>query len=93
MTKLTKVMKPFDDVDLASHILIMAPRHWQDQYELTQVAVPQSMQKLLEGLNCIKKAFLTNKDRNGSHRNMKGVTPPIEDGLVGKRTPKSDLWM
>ena len=30
-TKLTKVMMPFNDVDLASQILRMVPRHWQDQ--------------------------------------------------------------
>ena len=30
-TKLTKVVQSFDDADLASHILRMVPRNWQDQ--------------------------------------------------------------
>ena len=33
-TKLTKFVEPFDDADLASPILRMARKHWQDQYEL-----------------------------------------------------------
>ena len=40
MTKLTKVVKLFDDVDLVSHILRMVPRHWQDQYKLMGATVP-----------------------------------------------------
>ena len=34
-TKLTKVVQSFNDADLASHILRMVPRNWQDQYKLT----------------------------------------------------------
>ena len=72
MTKLTKVMKPLDDVHLASHILRMVPRHWQDQYKLTGAAVPQSVCKLLEALECVEKAFLTEKDHKGTHTRAKG---------------------
>ena len=60
-TKLTKVVQAFDDVDLASHILRMVPRNWQDQYKLTVGSVPQSVCKLLEALECIKKAYPTEK--------------------------------
>ena len=51
-TKLTKVVEPFNfnDADLASHILRMVPKHWQDQYKLTGRTVPQSVCKLLEVL-------------------------------------------
>ena len=49
-SKLTKVMKLFDDVDLPSHILRMVPRHWQDQYELAGATVSQGIWKLLEVL-------------------------------------------
>ena len=42
-TKLTKAVQAFDDIDLASHILRMVPRQWQDQYELTGNTVPQSV--------------------------------------------------
>ncbi len=62
-TKLTKVVQAFNDVDLASHILRMVSRHWQDQYELMGGTVLQSGLKLLEALEHIKKAFPTKKDR------------------------------
>ncbi len=58
-TKLTKVVQAFDDADLASHILQMVPRNWQDSYELTGSTVPQSVCKLLEALECIEKAYPT----------------------------------
>ena len=61
-TKLTKVVEPLDDADLASHILFMVPRNWHDQYKLTGGTVPQSVHKLLEALECIEKAFLTKKN-------------------------------
>ena len=63
-TKLTKAVQSFDDVDLASHILRMVPRQWQDQYKLTGNTVPQSVRKLLEALERIKKAFPTEKDHD-----------------------------
>eukprot|EP00804_Cyclotella_cryptica_P004309 CCRYP_013505-RA/>CCRYP_013505-RA protein AED:0.87 eAED:1.00 QI:0/0/0/1/1/1/3/0/326 len=51
----------FDDADLASHILRMGPRNWQDQHELTGALVPQSVRELLEVLERIKKAYPTEK--------------------------------
>jgi hypothetical protein len=51
------VCGPFDDADLASHILRMVPRNWQDQYELSGALVPQSVRELLEVLECIEKAY------------------------------------
>ncbi len=42
-TKLTKVVQPFDDDDLTSHILRMVPRQLQDQYELMGSTVFQSV--------------------------------------------------
>jgi hypothetical protein len=61
-TKLTKAVQAFDDIDLASHILRMVPKQWQDQYKLTGNTVPQNVQKLLEALECIKMAFPTKRD-------------------------------
>ena len=57
VAKSTKVVGPFDDPDLASHILRMVPWNWQDQYELTGATVPQSIRELLEALECIERAF------------------------------------
>ena len=62
-TKLTKAVQSFDDPDLASHILRMVPKQWQDQYELTGNTVPQSVRKLLKALEHIKNAFPTKKER------------------------------
>jgi hypothetical protein len=70
VTKSTKVMEPFNDVDLASHILRMIPRHWQDQYKLMGATVPQSVRKLLEVLERIEKAFLTKKECEGPKANV-----------------------
>ena len=63
--KSTKVVGPFDDPDLASHILRMVPQNWQDQYELTGATVPQSVRELLEALEHIEQAFPTNKVGDG----------------------------
>ncbi len=61
-TKLSKVVQAFNNADLASHILHMVPRNWQDQYELTGGTVPQSVCKLLKVLEHIEKAYLTEKE-------------------------------
>lgn len=74
-TKLTKVLKPFNDVDLVSHILRMVSRHWHDQYELIRMMVTQSMWKLLEVLECNEKSCLTTKECYKSHENAKGEVP------------------
>jgi hypothetical protein len=50
----------------------MVPRHSQDQYKLTGATVPQSGCKLLEVLEHIKKAFLTEKECKGTHMSVKG---------------------
>ena len=40
----------------------MVPRNWQDQYELMGSTVPQIVCKLLEVLECIEKAYPTEKE-------------------------------
>ena len=71
-TKLTKVVQAFDNADLASHILQMVPRHWQDQYELTGGTVPQSVRKLLEALERIEKAYPTEKEQEAPKASATG---------------------
>jgi hypothetical protein len=61
-----KVCGPFDDADLASHILRIVPRNWQDQYELSGALIPQSVRELLEVLERIEKAYPTEKVGEGS---------------------------
>jgi hypothetical protein len=60
-SKSTKIIGPFDDANLTSHIIRMVPRNWQNQYKLSGAKVHQSVSKLLEAQEHIKKAFLTNK--------------------------------
>jgi hypothetical protein len=71
-TKLTNKVEPFDDADLASHILRMVPKHSQDQYKLMGGTVPQSMRKLLKVLERIKKAFPAEKECEGPKASMTG---------------------
>ncbi len=71
-TKLTKVVQAFDNVHLASHILRMVPRNWQDQYKLTGGTVPQSVCKLLEVLERIEKSYPTERDWEGPKSNAAG---------------------
>ncbi len=68
-TKSMKAVGPFDDTDLASHILRMVPRNWQDQYELSGAMVPLSTRELLEVLEHIEKAFPNDKAGDGSKTN------------------------
>ena len=71
-TKLTKVVQAFDDIDLASHILLMVPRNWQDQYKLTVGSVPQSVWKLVEALERTEKAYPTEKECERPKSNRDG---------------------
>ncbi len=64
-TKLTKVVQAFDDADLASHILQMVPRNWQDQYKLMCGTVLQSVCKLLKALERIEEAYPTKEECKG----------------------------
>ena len=89
-TKLTKVVEPFNDADLASHILRMVPKHWQDQYKHTGGTVPQSVRKLLKVLEHIKKAFLTKKECKGPKASMLEVVPPRKGwSLSATESPRS----
>ncbi len=89
-TKLTKVVQAFKDVDLASHILQMIPRNWQDQYKLTGGTEPQSVRKLLEVLECIKKAYLTKKEWEGPSKMQQEVIPPRKGwSLSATGSPRS----
>ena len=70
-SKSTMIIGPFDYADLASHILRMVPKNWQDRNELSGATCPQSVRKLLEALEFLKKAFLTDKDCEGPKSSMK----------------------
>ena len=67
-TKLTKKVASFDYAICTSHILCMCPRTWQAEYELTEDTVPQSIQKLLDAQEKIKKAFPMDCEQAGKRK-------------------------
>jgi hypothetical protein len=54
-TTATKPVQSFDEAELANLLLHMCPESWQDQYDLTQDSLPQSIRKLLGVLETVKK--------------------------------------
>ncbi len=54
-TPATKPVAAFDEAELANLLLRMCPESWQDQYNLTQDSLPQSVWKLLGVLENVKK--------------------------------------
>ena len=50
----TKLVKPLDDSDLATHLLRMCPAKWQTQYDLTEKTTPVSVRALLPILEKIE---------------------------------------
>ena len=55
MTASTKPIQSYDEADLANLLLRMCPKSWQDQYDLTQDSLPQSVRKLLVVLENVEK--------------------------------------
>jgi len=54
-TPATKPVAAFDEAELANLLLRMCPESWQDQYDLTQDSLPQSVRKLLGVLENVEK--------------------------------------
>jgi hypothetical protein len=54
-TASTKPVQSYDEADLANLLLRMCPESWQDQYDLTQDSLPQSVRKLLVVLENVEK--------------------------------------
>ena len=51
---LTRKIKAYDEAELAQTLLQMCPTKWQDQYNLTQGIILQSLQNTIETLKTIK---------------------------------------
>ena len=60
-TASTKPVMAYDEAELASLLLRMCPESWQDQYDLTQDSLPQSVRKLLGVLENVEKV-VSNSD-------------------------------
>ena len=80
---MTKVVKPLDDSDLATHLLRMCPAKWQTQYDLTEKTTPVSVRALLPILEKI--------ENNAEHE----AKPPIVNKMKGtgekRKMESSDL--
>ena len=57
-TEHTEPAAPFKEAQLATMLLRMCPVTWQNQYELTQVTLPQDTRRLLVVLENIEKAVV-----------------------------------
>ena len=51
----TKPILAYNEAELANLLLCMCPESWQDQYDLTQDLLPQSIRKLLVILENVEK--------------------------------------
>ena len=87
----TKAVNPYDDAELANHVLRMCPIAWQNQYELTQDSVPESMRALLPILETIEKCteFTKDKPKSGSSAEKPPKDKRKMDHSGTGRIPKS----
>ena len=53
-TAATKPVVAYNEAELANLLLCMCPKSWQDQYDLMQDSLPQSIRKLLDFLENVE---------------------------------------
>jgi hypothetical protein len=80
MTAATKPIKAFDEAELANLLLCMCPKSWQDQYDLMQDSLPQSIRKLLGILENVDRAVANS---NAKDKAMKESTEKVTGKKVG----------
>jgi hypothetical protein len=62
-TAATKPVQSFDETELSNLLLHMYPEYWQDQYDLTQGSLSQSVRKLLGILENVKKVVASSNSK------------------------------
>ncbi len=62
-TTATKPVQSFDEAQHANLLLCMCPESWQDQYDLSQDLLPQSVRKLLSILENVKKVVASSNTK------------------------------
>jgi hypothetical protein len=86
-TAATKPVQAFDEAELANLLFHMCPESWQDQYDLTQDLLPQSVRKLLGVLENVEKVVANS---NAKDKAMKESTEkPVRKGKCKGTTPNS----
>jgi hypothetical protein len=68
VTASTKPVVAYDEAELASLLLHMCPESWQDQYDLTQDSLPQSVRKLLGVLENVEKVVVNSNAKEKAAR-------------------------
>ena len=83
----TKQVLPFDDADLATHLLCMCPARWQTQYDLLEITTPVSTRAILLVLENIKNnAELDAKPPSATK--TKGTDGKCKMELIDSHIPK-----
>ena len=82
-TAATKPVQSFDEAELANLLLRMCPESWQDQYDLTQDSLPQSVRKLLGVLENVEKVVANSDAKERSKE--KGTEKATGKREKGKR--------
>jgi hypothetical protein len=85
---------PFTEADLASHVLLMCPHQWQDQYNLQEKGMtPMDMRTLLASLKAIERVCAHKKahahvssGEKASHKSKAGTKRPNTGATL--RVPK-----
>ncbi len=83
-TAATKSIVTFDEAELAYLLLRMCPKSWQDQYDLMQDSLPQSVRKLMGILENIEKVVAS------SNAKEKAAKEKAAKENVEKATRKRD---
>ena len=73
-TAATKPIQSFDGAELANLLLCMCSESWQDQYNLTQDLLPQSIRKLLGVLENVEKVVASS---NAKKKALKESTEKV----------------
>ncbi len=82
VTAATKTVQSFDEAELANLLLRMCHESWQDQYNLTQDSLPQSIRKLLSILQNIEKVVAnSNSKEKAKKENTEKATGKREKGM------------
>ena len=80
----TAAIKPiiaYDKAELANLLLRMCPKSWQDQYDLMQDSLPQSIRKLLGVLENVEKVVAnSNAKEKATKENTEKATGKHEKG-------------
>ena len=78
-------------MDLASHILRMVPRHWQDQYKLTGLLYPKVFVSYSKHLSASKRPSHLRRKPKGLRQMQMEVVPPRKEwshsAIESQRSP------